>query len=67
MLGGLNRAFKVAFHWGFIPMIIAFGLTTKWDVPTSRGNVEVTPSLRELILPVALDPQTGQPKFLAPL
>ena len=67
MVDHASQVFKVAFHWGFIPFIVYMGLTTKWEVPTSRGNVEVTPSLRELLLPVAADPQTGEPKFIVPI
>mmetsp|Transcript_24345 Transcript_24345/g.30971 ORF Transcript_24345/g.30971 Transcript_24345/m.30971 type:complete len:81 (+) Transcript_24345:65-307(+) len=60
------KTFRVVLHWGLVPLVLVLGLSTKYQLPTSRGVKEVTPSLRELILPVHQF-EDGSTQFLFPL
>ena len=61
-----SKIFRIAFHWGIIPFIIVVGVTTKRELTTTRGNIKTTPSLFEIVLPVALNPDTGRPTPIIP-
>lgn len=62
----IKSVFRFAFHWGFIPSIIILGLSVPYTAHQQNSEVQVYPSLYELLVPVAYNPETSKPQFLLP-